>query len=285
MPHFNTPCQCTMAHAQVTQIGRQVNQLRKWKGGRVSGRAKALVKQWKQLLPEEGESEGVSCSSVESSVVGSDSNDAQLTCVAGRLGGPGMAPRRLEHHHSSRGVSMEVPMIHVESGEDSEASVVEITKPVGHAKKSRHRDKDRKKRSEYEHEEKASVSRTFEMSLDPSSNGGGGGGGGGGGLGGRRGQAHRTAARDANLAETRRRIRSKSPAVLPVGGARERSPAVGDMRGQSPAVGSIRGRSPAVGGVGERSPAVLLSRAKSPPGVAPGPTLGVKRKGVCVYYV
>jgi hypothetical protein len=36
---------------QVTQIGKQVNGLRKW-GGKVSSRAKALVKKWKQLIPE-----------------------------------------------------------------------------------------------------------------------------------------------------------------------------------------------------------------------------------------
>ena len=37
---------------QVTQIGKDVNSLRKWGGGKVSSRAKALVKKWKQLIPE-----------------------------------------------------------------------------------------------------------------------------------------------------------------------------------------------------------------------------------------
>ncbi len=261
---------------KVTQIGRQVNKLRKWKGGKVSSRAKALVKQWKQLLPE-AESEEAN-TSVES-ITG-----AQLTYGAEGLELPDSSAsgyhhhsgsRRLDHHsesggldHHLRTVGMPVPVVHVESGGDSEASVVEIPQPAGqghsHSKSRHHKDKGKRKkrkRAECEDGKGEEVFRMFEMSLEPGSGGGCSVSGGGK----RRGHSqHRTSARNESdddvllvgTTEARKRMRSKSPAVLPVGGVRERSPGL-------PLAGSQ-----------EKNPAVL-----APPRDG-GTTVGVKLKGM-----
>lgn len=114
----------------------------------MSSRAKALVKKWKQLLPESEESQ-------ETLLAGGASAGLEL-----RTGNDGHISGNRRGH-----TQMSVPVIQIESG-DSEGSVVDITRTMGaHLNKTCHKEKERKhkRRSSQEHREKESFSRALEM--------------------------------------------------------------------------------------------------------------------------
>lgn len=183
---------------QVTQIGKQVNGLRKW-GGKVSSRAKSLVKKWKQLIPEAEDTQKKHAASpeVRSRLEASTSMEPRV----------GHEPRKLREGHELKeghGPRMELgegggsmnslraepvnlagmrsggaagggrsrltvataPVICIDSG-DSEDSVVDITRAttsLQESKRNNHRrNKDKKRKKTAEHQTMDEFSRALEV--------------------------------------------------------------------------------------------------------------------------
>lgn len=116
----------------------------------MSSRAKSLVKKWKQLLPDSeptgsSESTGHVCAPGLELRQGSEE---RLT-TSGRL--------KEKPYTNSDGMSLQVPVIHIESA-DSEGSIVDLTDQMQtHSRKSRHGEKGRKKKRIAHHEESFSA--------------------------------------------------------------------------------------------------------------------------------
>lgn len=151
-------CIIMLCWDQVTEVGRQVNGLRKWGGGKVSGRAKTLVKKWKQLLPE---SDTVHSHPVCDST--GHRSDVEL-----RTDGHSLSMRGLTERDHTEHVRLLRPAVHVEGGADG-SSMMDMT--ASHSHKRHHRDKEKKKKrkSSSGAQDEGSFSRALDVPLNLSS--------------------------------------------------------------------------------------------------------------------
>lgn len=125
----------------------------------MSGRAKALVKKWKQLLSD-----------------GQDTQSSQVYESAGqrsyrglRTEGHSLAMRGLEEEDYTGGATLPRPTIHIESG-GSNSSAMDVTSTATstpHSHKRHHKDKEKKKKKKAssEHHDDGSFSRALEVPL------------------------------------------------------------------------------------------------------------------------
>ena len=152
---------------KATQIGKQVNNLRKWQG-KVSSKAKSLVKKWKQLLPDATETHH------HSTTVSLNASGMELRQTSEHNEDHSAFSRYTEGHTevSRRGT---IPAVHIESEEDN------LHRETSHSKKtSHHRDRERKSSKKSGHKRKCvndlmedEFSRALAMPLDKSSSSGG----------------------------------------------------------------------------------------------------------------
>ena len=137
----------------------------------MSGRAKALVKKWKQLLPDAQDSHPA-CESAGQRSYG-ELSAGQRSYEELRTEGHNLAMRGLEEEDYTGGVTLARPTIRVESGESgggnsSAMDVISTAMSTPHSHKKHHKDKEKKKKkkkSSLEQYDDGSFSRALEVPL------------------------------------------------------------------------------------------------------------------------